>query len=145
MIAQSFKQHKPARDSLVSLPGSPSVKGEGSFKINIAQSELQACGARLSNKECELDGLRLSGIRGSLYARCKAMVECGWTWGDVGKEGIRALERLNAPNQRCAGWAWAESPGLEWAQTRQYSTVVSQVLAPSSVFAMLSESGYYFR
>ena len=39
--------------------------------------------------------LRLSTVRVGLHARCTAMVNCGWVWGEMGKEGLRALEGLD--------------------------------------------------
>ena len=38
----------------------------------------------------------IKGLKG----RCKAMVECGWKWGEMGKEGTRALEGLNMNGYR---------------------------------------------
>ena len=63
--------------------------------MNVAQSELQACEAQLADKERGLEELRLSTIRVGLHARCTAMVNCGWAWGEMGKEGLRALETLD--------------------------------------------------
>jgi hypothetical protein len=71
------------------------VFGEGSSKLNVAQSELQACETQLANKERELEVLRLGTVRVGLHARCTAMVNCGWSWGEMGKEGLRALESLD--------------------------------------------------
>jgi len=61
-------------------------------KLSAAQTELQACEQHLAMKERELENLRSSAIKTGLEARCKALVECGWTWGEMGKEGLRALE-----------------------------------------------------
>ena len=61
----------------------------------MAQSELQACETQLANKERELEVLRLSTVRVGLHARCTAMVNCGWSWGEMGKEGLSALESLD--------------------------------------------------
>lgn len=36
--------------------------------------------------------MRMSAVREGLRARCAAMVECGWTWGEVGKDGLRILD-----------------------------------------------------
>ena len=69
--------------------------GEGSSKLNVAQSELQACETQLANKEKELEALRLGTIREALSARCTAMVECGWLWSQMGEEGLRALGSLD--------------------------------------------------
>lgn len=96
-LIKASKQQKPTREALISGTGSASslVFGEGSSKLNVAQSELQACETHLANKERELEVLRLSTIRVGLHARCTAMVNCGWTWGEMGKEGLRALESLD--------------------------------------------------
>ena len=69
--------------------------GEGSSKLNVAQSELQACETQLANKEKELEALRLGTIREGLSARCTAMVKCGWLWSQMGEEGLRALGSLD--------------------------------------------------
>ena len=66
-------------------------------KLSVAQAELQACEAHLAAKEQELNAFRTQTVRVGLEARCKAMVECGWKWGEMGKEGMRALETLDAP------------------------------------------------
>jgi hypothetical protein len=55
-------------------------------------AELQACEHTLAAREAELDALRIRVVRDGLKARCKALVECAWTWGEMGKEGLRALE-----------------------------------------------------
>jgi hypothetical protein len=68
-----------------------------STKLAAAQSELQACEAHLATKERELDVMRNAAILTGLGARCKALVECGWAWGEMGKEGLRALESTEAP------------------------------------------------
>ena len=96
-LIKASKQQKPTREALISGSGSSSslVFGEGSSKLNVAQSELQACEAQLANKERELEVLRLNTLRVGLHARCTAMVNCGWSWGEMGKEGLRALESLD--------------------------------------------------
>lgn len=63
-------------------------------KLTAAQAELQACETQLAAKERELDAMRISVIRDGLRARCLALVECGWSWGEMGKEGMRALEEM---------------------------------------------------
>ena len=67
-------------------------------KLSAAQTELQACEAHLANKERELEAFRTATIRSGLQVRCKALIECGWTWGEMGKEGLKALEMFEAPN-----------------------------------------------
>ncbi|RPD53942.1 hypothetical protein L226DRAFT_538821 [Lentinus tigrinus ALCF2SS1-7] len=103
-LIKASKQQKPTRDSM--LNGSPSgsslsiAKPEVQVgqKMSAAQAELQACEAHLATKEQELNAFRTNTIRSGLHARCKAMVECGWAWGEMGKEGIRALDTLDMPN-----------------------------------------------
>jgi hypothetical protein len=106
------KNQKPTRDSFIGTLGSSvgeasqislnsfTSPGATPSKLGAAQAELQACEAHLATKEKELDELRISAIRRGLEARCKAMVECGWNWGEMGKEGLRALEGIDglAPN-----------------------------------------------
>ena len=67
-----------------------------SSKLGAAQAELQACESHLAAKEKELDQLRVSTVQHGLEARCKAMVECGWSWGEMGKEGLSALEGMES-------------------------------------------------
>lgn len=64
------------------------------YVISAAQAELQACEAHLASMERELDERRARAVRDGLSVRCKAMVECGWAWGEMGKEGLRALESM---------------------------------------------------
>ncbi|KAI9439220.1 hypothetical protein H4582DRAFT_2142690 [Lactarius indigo] len=104
------KNQKPTRDSFIGNLGSAtsdaSLTSLNSFtpavvsssKLSSAQAELQACESHLASKEKELDQLRASTVRRGLESRCKAMVECGWNWGEMGKEGLRALEGMeNSP------------------------------------------------
>lgn len=65
-----------------------------SAKLNHAQAELQACEAHLAEKEKELEEIRETAIRRGLEKRCKALVSCGWSWGERGKQALRALEGL---------------------------------------------------
>lgn len=65
-----------------------------SSKLSTAQAELQACEAHLATRERDLDEKRLRAIRTGLGGRCRALVECAWVWGEVGREGDRALEVL---------------------------------------------------
>ncbi|KAL1943518.1 hypothetical protein VTO73DRAFT_3963 [Trametes versicolor] len=103
-LIKASKQQKPARDSV--LGGSPSgstlsvTKPEVHVgqKLSAAQSELQACEAHLASKEQELNVFRLHTIKSGLQARCRVMGECGWAWGEMGKEGIRALDTLGMEN-----------------------------------------------
>ena len=81
--------------TLGNLP--PPVTG-GSVKLGQAQAELQACEAHLALKEQDLERVRVRAVIGGLQRRCKALVECGWMWGERGKEALRLLEMssLNA-------------------------------------------------
>lgn len=108
------KNQKSTRDSFIGTLGSSASEasqislnsftspGPSPSKLGAAQSELHACEAHLAAKEKALDELRVSAVRRGLEARCKAMVECGWNWGEMGKEGLRALEGIDssssAPN-----------------------------------------------
>lgn len=103
-LIKASKNQKPTRDSLLATSGSTSSLSFGksevqlSSKLAAAQSELQACEAHLASKERQLDLMRTQAVRTGLQARCKALVECGWQWGEMGKEGLRALETLEIPN-----------------------------------------------
>lgn len=101
------KSQKPNRDSLLlaqnnrysssSLSLSASHDSlNTSAKLAAAQSELQACEAHLAAKERDLDIRRTAAIRDGLSLRCRAMVETGWVWGEMGKEALRALEMLDS-------------------------------------------------
>ncbi|KAH9895680.1 hypothetical protein C8Q73DRAFT_644207 [Cubamyces lactineus] len=103
-LIKASKQQKPTRDSV--LGGSPSGSSLSvskpevhvGQKLSSAQAELQACEAHLAAKEQELNVFRLHTIKSGLQARCKALAECGWAWGEMGKEGIRALDILDMAN-----------------------------------------------
>lgn len=97
------KSQKPTRESLLihhPSASSSSLKSDFSSgfnatpKLNTAQAELQACEAHLAEKERELDHMRADALREGLRVRCTAMVECGWAWGEMGKEGLRAVEDI---------------------------------------------------
>lgn len=63
-------------------------------KLALAQSELQACEAHLAERERELADVRTSAISKGLVGRCQALVDCGWTLGEMGKDGVKALQAL---------------------------------------------------
>jgi len=101
-LIKASKSQKPTRESLIinqSYPSSSSLSIKSDFsgslnsssKLSAAQSELQACEAHLAAKERELDIRRAGAVKEGLDIRCKAMVECGWVWGEMGKEALRAL------------------------------------------------------
>lgn len=63
-----------------------------STKLSLAQAELQACEVHLAARERELDEKRALVVGEGLSMRCRALVECGWVWGEMGREGVRTLE-----------------------------------------------------
>ncbi|KAG1717720.1 uncharacterized protein EDB91DRAFT_1212236 [Suillus paluster] len=107
-VSKSSKAARDPRSSLIlpsgstsftSLPSTNSTThGSSSTKLLQAQEELRACEAHLATKELELEVLRISIAREGLGARCRALVDCGWAWGEMGKEGLRALQSLGASN-----------------------------------------------
>jgi hypothetical protein len=120
------KNQKPTRDAFIGTLGSSvsdasqislssfTSASVSSSKLGAAQAELQACEAHLAAKEKELDERRVSAVRRGLEARCKAMVECGWNWGEMGKEGLRALEGIanaaaNGIDGQCCCFSFATS------------------------------------
>ncbi|KAG2123238.1 hypothetical protein DEU56DRAFT_830470 [Suillus clintonianus] len=104
-VSKSSKATRDPRSSLIlpsgstsftSLPSTNSTAHSSSnTKLLQAQEELRACEAHLAAKELELEGLRVSIAREGLGARCRAIIDCGWAWGELGKEGLRALQSLN--------------------------------------------------
>lgn len=78
-----------------------SIGSIGPSKLANAQTELQACEAHLASKERELEFLRVNTMVGGLRSRCQALVECGWAWGEIGKDALRALEEHQMPNGTC--------------------------------------------
>ncbi|KAH7886486.1 hypothetical protein F5I97DRAFT_1829119 [Phlebopus sp. FC_14] len=115
---QGFQVTKPSRDarssliihvgtgstSFTSLPSTNSTTaGSANSKLAHAQAELQACEAHLAAKEQELELGRLSVARDGLGARCRALIDCGWVWGEMGKEGLRALQALRADSNSSPG------------------------------------------
>jgi hypothetical protein len=74
---------------------SPKAPIPGSSKQSHAQSELQACEAHLAAKERDLAIRRNAIVKDGLDTRFKAMINCGWAWGEIGKEALRTLEELS--------------------------------------------------
>lgn len=105
-VSKSSKTTRDPRSSMIlpsgstsftSLPSTNStLHSSSNTKLLQAQEELRACEAHLATKELELEALRVSIAREGLGARCQALVDCGWAWGEMGKEGLRALQSLNA-------------------------------------------------
>ncbi|KAI0700265.1 hypothetical protein C8T65DRAFT_658093 [Cerioporus squamosus] len=139
-LIKASKQQKPTRDSMNGSPSGSSLsipkrEVEVGQKMSVAQAELQACEAHLAVKEQELNAFRTNTIRSGLQARCKAMVECGWAWGEMGKEGMRALETLDMPNGHGSPLMYPYMhkplPGYEKASSDVSSIAPSHVTAGS--------------
>ena len=104
-VSKSSKSARDSRSSLIvpsgstsftSLPSTNSTAhGSSSTKLLHAQEELRACEAHLTTKELELEARRISTAREGLGARCRALIDCGCAWSEMGKEGLRALESLS--------------------------------------------------
>ena len=92
---QRAKQH-PSTTSLDTSRSEFSTKTSltGYSKLSHTQSELQACETHLAAKERELSIRRCVIVKAGLDARFRAMVECGWAWGEIGKEALATLEQL---------------------------------------------------
>ncbi|KAH7918637.1 hypothetical protein BV22DRAFT_980218, partial [Leucogyrophana mollusca] len=98
--AKPPKDRDPARPlsfhasaSFSSLPSTTSSTAH--TKLAQAQAELQACEAHLAAKEQELDRARTATARDGLAARCRALIDCGWVWREMGKDGLRTLGVLS--------------------------------------------------
>ncbi|KAG8220344.1 hypothetical protein J3R82DRAFT_3438 [Butyriboletus roseoflavus] len=85
----------PSTNSTTTGSGSGSGPASTNAKLAQAQAELQACEAHLVAKERELDARRVSIAREGLGARCRALIDCGWVWGEMGKQGLKALQALS--------------------------------------------------
>ncbi|KAJ3846406.1 hypothetical protein EV368DRAFT_89085 [Lentinula lateritia] len=79
-----------------------SLPGKTTKKLHLAQAELQACEAHLARKKAELEHKRASVICDAFKLRFHALVECGWWWVNIGKEGEVALgsrdEQMQVPH-----------------------------------------------
>lgn len=108
-VSKSSKTTRDPRSSLIlpsgstsfiSLPSTNStLHSSSNTKLLLAQEELRACEAHLATKELELETLRVSIAREGLGARCRALIDCGWAWGEMGKQGLLALQSLSADGQ----------------------------------------------
>lgn len=98
-LASSSTTVQEPNSSTATLGNAPAAAATGgNVKLSHAQAELQACEAHLALKEQDLERVRVRAVMGGLKRRCKALVECGWIWGEKGKEALHALEMsaLNA-------------------------------------------------
>ncbi len=92
-LGSSFATETPlGLPSHTSGTGSTTTLTSGTTKLSHAQAELQACELHLATKEKELEKTREEAIRKGLERRLKALVSCGWAWGERGKQALRALE-----------------------------------------------------
>ena len=101
-LSSSASSMQEPNSSVATLGNHAATAGAGggsSIKLSMAQAELQACEAHLANKEEELERIRVSAVVGGLHRRCKALVECGWMWGEKGKEALRVLEMSQMINE----------------------------------------------
>ncbi|KAF9222111.1 hypothetical protein BS17DRAFT_756261 [Gyrodon lividus] len=120
-VSKSPKSSRDVRSSLLTNAGSGSASlsslpstnstaaGSTNTKLGQAQTELQACEAHLAAKEQELEARRISVVRDGLGARCRALIDCGWVWGEMGKEGLRTLQAFSGVPRN--GRAPKSSPG----------------------------------
>ncbi|KAF5376468.1 hypothetical protein D9615_008597 [Tricholomella constricta] len=86
--------------SSASVFSSPSLTASllNSPKLSAAQAELQACETHLAAKERDLAVGRTNALREGLSLRCRALVECGWVWSEMGNEALRVLDGLAEVN-----------------------------------------------
>jgi hypothetical protein len=92
-LAASFTKETPLElSSHASGASSTATLTGGTAKLNHAQAELQACELHLATKEKELESTREEAIKKGLEGRLKALVSCGWAWGERGKQALRALD-----------------------------------------------------
>ncbi|TDL24356.1 hypothetical protein BD410DRAFT_719841 [Rickenella mellea] len=102
--ASNIKPTSLNRNSFIGVTSS-TYSTNNSSKLDLAQSELQACETHLASRERDLQALRALALSRGLKGRCTAMSECGWQWNEAGKEGLRALEEMDRalPNGFTAG------------------------------------------
>ncbi|KAI0067093.1 hypothetical protein BV25DRAFT_1795880 [Artomyces pyxidatus] len=71
-----------------------SLPSPDSSKSDDSQAELKTLESQLEEKKQRMDGLLVEAVRRGLYGRCKAMMECGQTWIEMGQAGLRVLEGI---------------------------------------------------
>ncbi|KAI0052374.1 hypothetical protein FA95DRAFT_1675340 [Auriscalpium vulgare] len=84
--SRSQRTRKPSTTTLGS-------SNSGSM-ADAAQEELRVSDRELTVKKQRLSALRTAALRDGLHRRCEAMIECGQTWADMGKAGMRVLEGI---------------------------------------------------
>lgn len=67
-----------------------------SAKLTAAQAKLQAYESHLAVKEREVAARRSGAVKESLGVRCRAVVECGWAWGEIGREALKVLDTMGS-------------------------------------------------
>ncbi|KAI6018256.1 hypothetical protein PISMIDRAFT_115110, partial [Pisolithus microcarpus 441] len=138
-LSKAQKSGRDSRSSFILHPGGSSASfsslpsttnstsiGSASSKLAHVQAELQACESHLADKERELAVRRIGVVREGLGARCRALIDCGWVWSKMGKQGLRALQSLSG------------NPGIAFPRTHSPSPPRSpgyQKLDPSSANA----------
>ncbi|KAH7904257.1 hypothetical protein BJ138DRAFT_1073592 [Hygrophoropsis aurantiaca] len=115
------KSTKPTRDrdsrplsfnASASHASLPSIASSNTHnKLVQAQAELQACETHLAAKEQELELARVTTVRDGLGARCRALIDCGWAWREMGTNGLRTLGVLSTETDN--NEANGQGPGYE--------------------------------
>lgn len=97
LIKASQKSKTTPQSLLHSASDSASTVSFKSFnsKVSAAQMELQACESHLANQERELEAYRLSSLKHGLQSHCQALVQCAWTWGELGRLCLSFLSDLS--------------------------------------------------
>ncbi|KAK2464963.1 hypothetical protein APHAL10511_003039 [Amanita phalloides] len=129
---QRSSQH-PSSSSIATSKSEFSIRASinGYSKLTHAQSELQACEAHLAAKERELAIRRCAIVKAGLEDRFRAMVNCGWIWGQIGKEALATLEQLSG---------LIDEQSRRPALTPAPSATNNQLLGPSSDLSSISPS-----
>ncbi|KAF5350003.1 hypothetical protein D9756_009056 [Leucocoprinus leucothites] len=134
-------QRAPSSSSLsLSLEHSyaPSTPLPTSSKLAAAQAELQACEVHLAEKERQLEGARITALRDGLRIRCSALIECGMSWAEMGRDALHATESLIEP-----GDSNAPKYSREPYSAPQQSLPSQKALPPHMRAETGSERGYH--
>ncbi|KAG6908523.1 hypothetical protein DXG01_004294 [Tephrocybe rancida] len=92
-LSSAFSSPSPSQNALAHA--NPPISSTNP-KLTSAQAELQACEATLAMKERALRDGRVGALKAGLGLRCQAMVECGWVWGEMGREALKVIEALDS-------------------------------------------------
>ncbi|KAG2080608.1 hypothetical protein BD769DRAFT_1684865 [Suillus cothurnatus] len=85
-VSKSSKTTRDPRSSLV-LPS-------GSTSLHLSLLPILRYMALRIRNFCKLK--RSYAHLEKVWCSCQALIDCGWVWGEMGKEGLRALQSLNA-------------------------------------------------